>query len=112
MCWHTTMIPVLAVRRSEALVPWLQPRQPLIMSVHIDRYSFGTLVADGHEIHTDVLVTPSAVREHWWRRARSLRPADLAGGPCGRPGGDSPCRQRGGARASPGRSAPGSTRLT
>lgn len=36
--------------------------------MHIDRYRFGTLVADGHEIHTDVLFTPGEVREHWWRR--------------------------------------------
>jgi hypothetical protein len=36
--------------------------------VHIDRYEFGTLVADGREIHTDVLLTPGGVHEHWWRR--------------------------------------------
>jgi hypothetical protein len=36
--------------------------------VHIDRYGFGTLVADGREIHTDVLLTPGGVQEHWWRR--------------------------------------------
>jgi hypothetical protein len=36
--------------------------------MRIDRYRFGTLVADGHEIHTDVLVTPGEVQEHWWRR--------------------------------------------
>ena len=37
-------------------------------SVHIDRYGFGTLVVDGREIHTDVLLTPGEVREYWWRR--------------------------------------------
>ena len=36
--------------------------------MHIDRYGFGTLVADGHGIHTDVLLTHGRVREHWWRR--------------------------------------------
>jgi len=36
--------------------------------MHIDRYEFGTLVADGREIHTDVLLTPAGVHEHWWRR--------------------------------------------
>jgi hypothetical protein len=36
--------------------------------MRIDRYQFGTLVADGHEIHSDVLVTPGKVHEHWWRR--------------------------------------------
>jgi hypothetical protein len=36
--------------------------------VHFDRYEFGTLVADGHAIHSDVLVTPAGVHEHWWRR--------------------------------------------
>ncbi len=36
--------------------------------MRIDRYQFGTLVADGHEIHTDVIVTPGEVQEHWWRR--------------------------------------------
>jgi hypothetical protein len=46
--------------------------------MHIDRYEFGTLVADGHEIHTDVLVTPGGVREHWWRReGHVLRVEDL-----------------------------------
>jgi len=29
---------------------------------------FGTLVADGREFHTDVLITPGGVKEHWWRR--------------------------------------------
>ncbi len=36
--------------------------------MHIDQYTFGTLVVDGHEIHTDVLITPARVQEHWWRR--------------------------------------------
>jgi hypothetical protein len=36
--------------------------------VHIDRYEFGTLVADGRQIHSDVLLTPGRVHEHWWRR--------------------------------------------
>lgn len=36
--------------------------------MHIDRYGFGTLVADGREVHTDVLITPGGVMENWWRR--------------------------------------------
>jgi len=36
--------------------------------VHIDRYRFGTLVVDGREIRTDVLLTPGGVQERWWRR--------------------------------------------
>ena len=36
--------------------------------MHIDRYGFGELVVDGHEIRTDVLLTPGGVQEHWWRR--------------------------------------------
>jgi hypothetical protein len=46
--------------------------------MHIDRYEFGTLVTDGHEIHTDVLLTPAGVQEHWWRReGHVLHLADL-----------------------------------
>jgi hypothetical protein len=37
-------------------------------AMHIDQYRFGTLVVDGRNINGDVLVTPSGVREHWWRR--------------------------------------------
>lgn len=36
--------------------------------MHIDRYEFGTLVVDGREIYTDVLLTPGGVHERWWRR--------------------------------------------
>lgn len=36
--------------------------------MHIDRYAFGLLVADGREICTDVLITPAGVRDRWWRR--------------------------------------------
>ena len=36
--------------------------------MRIDRYDFGELVVDGREIHTDVLLTPGGVQEHWWRR--------------------------------------------
>lgn len=36
--------------------------------MNLDRYGFGTLVADGHEIHSDVLVAPAGVQERWWRR--------------------------------------------
>lgn len=36
--------------------------------VHIDRYEFGTLVVDGREINSDVLLTPAGVQERWWRR--------------------------------------------
>lgn len=47
--------------------------------MHIDRYQFGTLVVDGHEIHTDVLLTPGGVQEHWWRReGHVLRLEDLS----------------------------------
>ncbi len=46
--------------------------------MHIDRYEFGTLVVDGREIHTDVLLTPGGVQEHWWRReGHVLRLEDL-----------------------------------
>jgi hypothetical protein len=46
--------------------------------MHIDEYKFGTLVVDGREIHTDVLVTPGGVQEHWWRReGHVLRLEDL-----------------------------------
>ena len=46
--------------------------------MHIDRYGFGTLVVDGRQIHTDVLITPGGVRERWWRReGHVLRPEDL-----------------------------------
>jgi hypothetical protein len=47
--------------------------------MRIDRYQFGMLVADGHEIHTDVLLTPGEVQEHWWRReGHVLHLEDLA----------------------------------
>jgi hypothetical protein len=47
--------------------------------MHIDQYSFGTLVVDGREIHGDVLVSPRGVQEHWWRReGHVLRLEDLA----------------------------------
>jgi len=36
--------------------------------VHLDRYGFGRLVVDGREIHSDALLSPEGVREHWWRR--------------------------------------------
>jgi len=46
--------------------------------MHIDRYGFGELVVDGHEIRTDVLLTPGGVQEHWWRReGHVLHPEDL-----------------------------------
>jgi hypothetical protein len=46
--------------------------------MHIDRYAFGTLVADGREIRTDVLITPAGVRDRWWRReGHVLRVEDL-----------------------------------
>jgi hypothetical protein len=46
--------------------------------VHIDRYAFGMLVADGREIRTDVLITPAKVRDRWWRReGHVLRAEDL-----------------------------------
>ncbi len=47
--------------------------------MYIDWYGFGTLVADGHEFHTDVLITPGEVQEHWWRReGHVLHLEDLA----------------------------------
>ena len=46
--------------------------------MHIDRYAFGSLVADGREIRTDVLITPAGIRDRWWRReGHVLRAADL-----------------------------------
>ena len=46
--------------------------------MRIARYEFGTLVVDGREIHTDVLLTPGGVQEHWWRReGHVLRLEDL-----------------------------------
>lgn len=47
--------------------------------VHIDRYRFGTLVVDGRQIHTDVLLMPGGVQERWWRReGHVLHLEDLA----------------------------------
>jgi hypothetical protein len=47
--------------------------------VHIDRYAFGSLVADGRVIGTDVLITPAGVRDGWWRReGHVLRLEDLS----------------------------------
>ena len=37
--------------------------------MHLDRYEFGRLVIDGRELRGYVLLSPRAVREHWWRRA-------------------------------------------
>jgi hypothetical protein len=46
--------------------------------VHLDRYDFGRLVIDGRELHTDVLLRPGVVRDHWWRRdGHLLRAEDL-----------------------------------
>ena len=46
--------------------------------MHIDWYGFGTLAADGHQFHTDVLITPGQVHERWWRReGHALRVEDL-----------------------------------
>jgi len=36
--------------------------------MNLDQYEFGTLIADGREIHADVLITPAGVQERWWRR--------------------------------------------
>ena len=47
--------------------------------MHIDRYAFGLLVADGREMRTDVLITPAGVRDGWWRRdGHVLRAEDLS----------------------------------
>ena len=46
--------------------------------MRIDRYGSGELVVDGREIHSDVLLTPGGVQEHWWRReGHVLRLEDL-----------------------------------
>lgn len=36
--------------------------------MNLDQYEFGTLVADGREIHSDVLITPAGAQERWRRR--------------------------------------------
>lgn len=36
--------------------------------MNLGQYEFGTLIADGHEIRSDVLITPAGVQERWWRR--------------------------------------------
>ncbi len=47
--------------------------------MHIDRYLFGSLVADGREFRTDVLITPAGVRDGWRRReGHVVRAEDLS----------------------------------
>ena len=34
----------------------------------VDHYSFGRIVVDGHDEHTDVILLPDRTISHWWRR--------------------------------------------
>jgi len=48
--------------------------------LEIEFYDFGKIVIDGKAYYRDLLITPSGIREGWWRRSsHELRAEDLKG---------------------------------
>jgi hypothetical protein len=47
--------------------------------VRINRYEFGSIEIDGVSYHSDVVISPAGVHDHWWRsQGHNLSVEDLS----------------------------------